>query len=296
MADDAARLPPATSPDLAQLQRWFQAVITHPGGVLEGAVADEAAAERVGEIGAVAEPSSRQSAEERMAVYAQAYWARLLECLREEFPIVRATAGEEAFDMLAVGYLATFPSRSYTLGRLSDKFAEYLASSAAESGDDLFGPFLAELARLEQAVNETFDAAGGETLGYLQADALRQIPANEQAALLLKLLPTVRLLAFDFDVQSFYTAARRDPQQLPEPARQPCFVALSRRAYVVRRLQFTPVQFAILAAIQAGRPLGEALNGALQNVADDTELPDAGVLAAWFAEWAEAGLFQRLSD
>jgi hypothetical protein len=296
MADDAARSPHAPWPDLPQLQRWFQAVVTHPGGVLEGAASAEAAAALVAKIGEVAEPSSRQSAQERMAVYAQAYWARLLECLREEFPIVRATAGDAAFDMLAVGYLAAYPSRSYTLGRLSDKFAEYLASSAAQSDEELFGPFLAELARLEQAVNETFDAPGGETLGYLQAEALRQIPANEQAAFLLELLPTVRLLAFDFDVQSFYTAARRDPQQLPEPARQPCFVALSRRAYVVRRLPLTPVQFAILAAIQTGRNLGEALNEALQNFAGDAEMPDVGVLAAWFAEWAEAGLFQRLGD
>ncbi|MBL9083468.1 MAG: putative DNA-binding domain-containing protein, partial [Planctomycetales bacterium] len=112
MADDDARSPPVISPHLAQLQRWFQAVITHPGGVHEGAASAEGVAALVAEIGEVAEPSSRQSAEERMAVYAQAYWARLLECLREEFPIVRATAGEEAFDMLVVGYLATFPSRS----------------------------------------------------------------------------------------------------------------------------------------------------------------------------------------
>jgi hypothetical protein len=296
MTEVAARSPHARLPDLPQLQRWFQAVMTHPGGVSEGAASAEAAAALVAEIGEVAEPSSRQSAEERLAVYAQAYWARLLECLREEFPIVRATAGDTAFDMLAVGYLAAYPSQSYTLGRLSDKFPAYLAATAAEAGGDSFGRFLVDLARLEQAVNETFDAPGGETLGYLQAEALRQVPAEDQALLRLKLLPTVRLQKFEFDVHSFYSAARRDPQQLPEPVRQPCFVALSRRAYVVRRMPLTPVQFAILSAIADGRTLGAALAEALQNTADDTEMPAAAALAAWFAEWAEAGLFQRFND
>src|ERR1700730_7495100 len=88
---------------LAQIQRWLQAVITHPRAVQAARSASEARAEievPPDRIEDVVEPSKRRTSIERLEVYANAYYARLLECLRDEFPALLHAAGEEVFDGL----------------------------------------------------------------------------------------------------------------------------------------------------------------------------------------------------
>ncbi len=71
--------------ELSQIQRWMQAVITHPGGAAAGLDSVEARAEFdivPADVERVISPSQQQSSLERLAIYAQAYFARLSECLR----------------------------------------------------------------------------------------------------------------------------------------------------------------------------------------------------------------------
>ena len=90
--------------DLKALQCWMQGVIIHPDGPLS----DE------GEVERLLTNSRQLTAAERLAIYHNAYHVRLLECLREEFPILSLALGDETFDAFAYGYLRTYPSRSYT--------------------------------------------------------------------------------------------------------------------------------------------------------------------------------------
>src|SRR5713226_137689 len=107
--------------DLGQIQRWMQATIMHPVGVAEGMASTEA--RRHIDVGpdaaeTIVNRSQALSALERLAIYGYAYYARLLECLREEFPVLKHALDEEVFDAFAVGYLQQYPSRSYTLFQL----------------------------------------------------------------------------------------------------------------------------------------------------------------------------------
>ena len=77
--------------DLEQIQRWMQAVIVHPLGVEQG-IASSDARRHVDvdpvDLEQVVTRSKALSAVERLAIYGYAYYARLLECLKEEFPAV----------------------------------------------------------------------------------------------------------------------------------------------------------------------------------------------------------------
>lgn len=289
---------------LDALQRWFQATATHPGGVTAGAKS-EAAVAAISDVAIdeIACNSTRQTAEERLAVYAHAYWARLLECLREEFPILRATVGDVAFDGLAVGYLMSHPSTSYTLGRLGERFPEYLRSTTAGDATDVFSELVADLACLERAVNDVFDAPGGETLGYLTVEQLERVGPEDRGALQLRLLPTVRLLAFRTNVNDYFTGMRAAAETLPPPELCPTFVALTRRDFVVRRLSLTSIQFKLLTAIAAGQSLNDALGAACDRhaslkpqVSSDVESVDSETLRNWFADWARVGVFAALES
>ena len=164
------------SRSLDQIQRWMQTVIMHPGGTAEGVGSPES--RRYVDIGpaeldCVIRPSRSLSSAERLEIYVNAYYARLMECLDEEFAVTRYALGEELFSALAFGYLQSYPSLSYTLGMLGASFPRYLAESRlhAHSPPQNSGPtwpdFVVDLATLERLLLEVYDGRGTERTGTL---------------------------------------------------------------------------------------------------------------------------------
>jgi hypothetical protein len=288
---------------LAQIQRWLQAVITHPDGVEAGLASDAARSEiDVGpdRVADVVDPSKRRTSIERLEVYANAYYARLLECLRDEFPALLHAVGEEVFDGLAFGYTQSYPSRSYTLSELSRRFAEYLEETRPEEEGDADGAaswpdFMIDLARLERCYSEVFDGPGAERLKLLGADELREISPDAWVRARLLVVPCLRLLSVRFPVHEYATAVREKQEpDLPDP--EPTWLAVSRINYVVRRWTLSHVQFELLSALVAGETVGDAIElaAALAVESGDSLESLAGSLRDWFAEWSSAGFFRGI--
>jgi hypothetical protein len=118
-----------SSRELGQIQRWMQAVIMHPDGVIAGIGCHDARQQidvDSEEIESVVRRSQNQSSIERLQVYAGAYYARLLECLREEFSALAHALDKKTFDGFAIEYIQTYPSTSYTLANLGRQFPQFL--------------------------------------------------------------------------------------------------------------------------------------------------------------------------
>lgn len=286
---------------LASIQRWMQFVITHPDGVVDGVESPSAQAEipvAAGRIEEVVRPSRTQTSVERLHVYANAYYARLLECLREEYPATARAVGEEAFDGLAFGYLQDFPSESYTLSNLGTKFPKYLAESRPPNENDDGSPdwaeFLIDLARLERTYSEVFDGPGEERQPELDLDELLRIPTREWENLRFVAAPCLRLESYRFPVQQFASAVRNEQDDLPavEPART--WLAISRLHYRVRRWSLTEPQFRLLKRLAAGDPLLAALESVFRDSVED-ERTLSQSLREWFAEWSSARMFVAVS-
>ncbi len=292
--------PPST---LEQVQRWMQAVVTHPGGVEAGTASPDAlAAIELGPRGleGVILPSRTQTSAERLAVYAHAYLARLLHCLRDLFPACRHAVGDDAFDDFALGYLQLHPPTSYTLGNLANRFVEYLnqsrehqdlAGDSRESEVDTWSRFVVELARLEQTIDEVFDGPGTERLAPLGFDQLAAIAPEQWSQVRLYPAPCLRVLSFEFPTNDYFAAFRRGQSpELPDP--RPTHLAISRRDYVVRRYPIDATQQVLLSAILGGATLGEALAGAARLQPDGATL--ALQLTDWFAFWSEQRFFTAI--
>jgi len=296
---------PGAPRSLDVVQRWFQAVITHPEGVEGGAESEEA--QRLirlkrGELEAVIGRSRNLTAAERMGIYANAYYARLLECLAAYFPMLQKTLGEEIFEGFAFEYLQQYPSKSYTLDRLGENFARFLEETRPEpeAGEEPgaigWPDFLIDLAVLEHNVNRIFDGPGVEGRPLLTAEALRTFPAERFAEARLVPVPCLRLLAFRFPVNAYYTAIRRagEGDEAPVPDPEPEHLALTRRDFVVRRYPLTPAQHALLEKILAGAPVGEAIAAAAETSGlEDDAL--AAELQSWFRLWVAEGFFQSIA-
>lgn len=304
----------AMAPELSRLQRWFQSVITHADGVEAGADAAQAEPSLTLNKSALEEVVTRSralSASERLAIYANAYHTRLLECLGEVFPMLARTLGEDGFNSLAFGYLQEYPSQTYTLNELGRHFPAYLDQTrpmtGAEGADldeseekSLLEPdwpdFLIDLAKLEWAIYEVFDGPGVEDISLLGADQALSIPADRWAEAKLKPVVCLRLLATRFPVNDYYTALRRAPagELAPMPAEGESYVALTRRNYVVRRYNLSQAQFELLTHLQAGRSIGEALERTLPQTTQKVD-EVAAVLQLWFKNWTAEGFFESVS-
>ena len=333
MSDGPPRqpVPDVPRPPLDVVQQWFQAVVTHPAGVAAGAASP--AAQRLvrldrGALERLVRRSRRLTAEQRLEIYANAYYARLLECLRDTFPVMAQVLGAEVFDSFAFDYLQRYPSRSYTLYRLAESFPRFLDETrpeqppAARATGVAWPDFLIDLATLELAIAEVFDGPGAEGEPLLApAELLAGQAGGDFAAARLAPVPCLRLLRFSYPVNAFYSSAMalraRRPAEpaeslqssspvtaaagggaeadlpIPDPGEE--HVALSRTDYVVRRYPLTPFAFAVLAALVAGTTVGEAIAGA----AAASELPDdelAAQLDAAFRRWTAAGFFRAAAE
>jgi hypothetical protein len=281
------------------IQRWMQATIMHPGGVVEGinspAARDEIGA-AAGEAEKVVTRSKALTAVERLSIYGNAYYGRLLECMREEFPAVLHALGEETFDAFAAAYLQNYPSRSYTLTQLGKEFPRFLVETRPERGDgeaEVSWPeVLADLARFEWTFSEVFDGPGAEGKEVLHAAQIQAVQADRWPEVRLVCADCLRVIALRYPVHHYFTAVRRQQEAvMPEPA--DTFLAVTRRQFVVRHYELSRPAFALLSALFAGRPVGEAVQAAAGAAG-----PEIGRLAAdlrqWFHDWAAEGFFQAL--
>lgn len=294
-------------PELSGVQRWFQAVVTHPDGVEAGVESPDAhqfVPMTRDALEIMVTRSERLTARDRMAIYANAYYARLLECLGESFPVLKRTLGEEAFNGFAFGYLQQFPSSTYTLGKLGEHFSDYLNVTRPdkyESGfdgneEDADWPdFLIDLTRLEWTISEIFDGPGIENTRTVQPEDLKAIRTEDWPHVRIQTGPCLRLLQTRFPLNTYYTAARRQPEdvapRLPAPGES--YIAVTRRDYIVRRHDLTRLQYLLLRTLQQGATLGDAIAKATADVKlSDEDLSLA--LTQSFRDWTRMQFFMSI--
>ncbi len=280
---------------LAQLQRWMQSVVTHPDGVAAG-IASPGAREEIDvaleDIETVVTRSNALSSVERLHVYANAYYARLLECLAEEFPALVHALGDDGFGGLAFGYLQDSPSTSYTLCDLGSRFPDYLEKTRPprdEEDTPDWADFLIDLARLHRLYSEVFDGPGLEKRALLQTDDLLAVPPDCWDRVRFEFAPCFRLVTFRFPVHEYASAVRLQQEaEVPEAA--DTFLAISRIDYRVRRWSLDREQHALLSSLAAGEGLADAIAASV--AVGDVDLESiARQLRSWFAEWAAGRFF-----
>jgi hypothetical protein len=251
-------------PKLSVAQRWFQE------GVLERAT---------GRAASMILPSRTLRPEQRVRLYAEAYEARLVEALEEDFPAVAHHVGHRTFHRLCRRYLEAHPSRSYTLNPLGRKLPEFLAGFA--------GP--RDLARVEVAMSEVFDAQG---VPALKPSDFSSIKPERFAGLRFEFVPAFRLLELDHAVNPYIDAVRQEKAASPLKKRR-SWIAVYRKEFVVWRLDLTKAAHAALSALHRGRTVGQAVAAAAEVwTGKPAEL--SLQIRRWFGEWATEGFFARV--
>ncbi len=232
---------------LKELQSLLYRLITAPEGVAQGLERETALP--AGGLGGIIAGDERLSALARVEIYANMYFYRILDALKEDFPATLAVIGADNFHNLITDYIAAHPPTHYSINEAGRSLAGFVREHPLGRAH----PFLADLAALEWAVIESFHARDASAL---DADAMRQIAPERWPALRLATHPAVRLLALAHRVERVLAAVERNEEWSP-PAREPSPTLVWRnRSMVFYRVLEAP-EFEALDAAHSGATFAE---------------------------------------
>ncbi len=194
-------------------------------------------------LSALVRGDERVSAAGRLEIYANAYFYRILDCLRQDLPALAACLGDDGFHDLITAYLFRHPPRHPSLRHAGDRLAEFLADAAAEPFLRRC-PFARDLARLEWALVDAFDANDAPTLSR---EALTRVAPEDWSTLCFVFHPSLRILDLHWPVDRVRDRWDRDGQVPTRLEPTPGSVCVWRRD---ERVFQRPIE----------RPEGEALH------------------------------------
>ena len=268
-------------PSLRELQQAFAEAVLAPAGTPPAfAITGPAGASDDVEPGRIAADAEPADAADRVGIYRNAVFANYRNALRASLPVVLRLVGEPFFHAAVDAFVRAHPSVSGDLNVYGDLFGDFLAGYPHAA--DL--PYLADVARLEWAVDEAQRAADvlpapDQVLAALAATAPERLPA-----LRLRLDPSCRLIASEFPVLHIWQVnqprradddgarpAEDDDPASPEEDDNRVSLDEGGDLLVVRRgsegvtlERVGAGEHAFLAALAAQTPLGVALELALQ--------------------------------
>jgi len=196
------------------------------------------------------DPAGRPAGK-RFDVYRNNVVVSLTDALGVAFPVVRKLVGEANFRVLARAFLAVHPPASPRLMLWGDALPRFIESfePARSLG------YLPDVARLEQALRESYHAADAAPF---DPAALAGLSPDEIMALRLCLAPSVRLLASPWPVLSIWRY--NTSPGAPKPVMAAEEVLVSRPGFDPEPAALPEGGAAFLGAIDRGASLGEALD------------------------------------
>jgi hypothetical protein len=219
---------------------------------------------------------------QRLDIYADMYRTRLLDVLREDFPRVAALLGADDFRALAHRYLprhrSTHPSVRY-VGRW---FTDFIAS------DPVLPPFLADLARLEWARVEVFDAPDAEPLRRSDLDSLSP---SEWPTLRLRPIRACLVIECAWPAQEIWAAAEDQPPSRTSADRpEPTTIRVWREGWSVSHAAMGDLERRLFPLLERGEPFARLCAAAERGLESEAAAREVGSL---LIRWLEDGLLAR---
>lgn len=272
---------------LAEIQRRFWQLVSAPEMVDKALPALAARDPEVAPLSSWIRAASEEAAVQRLNVYANMYFFRLLGVLRDDYPDLEKLLGSADFHNLITDYLAACPSESPSIRHVGGRLAGFLAAHHLARRV----PAAPDLARLEWARGLAFDAADA---GELAAADLAAIPAERWGALRFTLSPSARIVELAWPAHTLWQALERG-EAPPELAPAATDVVVWRRGFTVYHRPAGRDEARLLARIRDGAPFGAVCE---ELAAARREGDDAAVRAACalLTTWIDQGLLSGIAS
>lgn len=273
-------------PSLRKTQEWFGSIIERPLG-------DNSTIAPIAPSGTAIEEEAKQfiaksptlNPHERIQIYNQQYWWRLLNTLQEYFPTITRLFGYHDFNTtIAIPYLLKFPPDTWSLAILGKKLPGWVKTYYQAEDRDL----VYDAAVLDAAFHALFFIS---PLPAVTADM-----SNELLEKKFYLQPHVHLFKHPYDFFSFRKDLNKEPVEHwldndfpPLPKHTTYTMLLRARDGKTVWKTLNEAEYSVLEKIQKGITLDklstwlEKSPPAIKEVAEKS-------LAGWFREWTLQGL------
>jgi hypothetical protein len=243
---------------------FWRHLAAHPDDDPDRPVAPALAAALVG--------TDELAADARLAIYARMYLWRLLDVLRDDHPRTAAVLGDDAFRAVARSYLSRHPSEHASVSNVGRSFAAFLAGNLPAGAP----PWAADLARLEWARREVFDAADAAPLGL---DALRALAPEAWPSARFGVVPALVRVVAAWPVQRAWAADADAP--VPELPAERTALRVWRSGYSVYHAPMDRREEAALARLVAGEPFASVCEAFADVPAEKAAAEVASLLVTW---------------
>jgi len=270
---------------LAELQSLLYRLITAPGSVEETACHERVLPDRGLETVIVG--NKRLSAVERLGIYANAYFYRLRDIFKEDFPCTYAVVGDVNFHNLITGYLIEYPPSEPSIFYAGRDLPHYLQTISDLAGISLSQwPFLTDLARLERASVEVFHGPDAQALEH---SSLRGLTPGSWPSMRIRLHPATQILDVEWSVEALMAAIKEGRQWEP-PSRASATILLWRQKWQVRHRMLEPGERAALktAATSDFASICAALANELESSAVVSDVP--AIINRMLTGWLRDGI------
>ena len=249
-------------------------------------------------------PNDRLTSFERLEIYNRCYWFRVLDCLYDDYPGLRAVLGERKFMKLITAYLGKYPSVSFTLRNLGSRLEQFIREDPQWT--KRHQEVALDMVRFEWAQITAFDDEAKSSI------TPKNILNAKPARLRLGLQPYLALLALNFAVDEFLITVKKSesdvlrgeasnvieamPGTAPQhrriraPKRKAIYLAVHRFRNALYYKRLEPEAFVILNALRAGATVAKAcatgVASSNRNRADWSR-----PIRNWFGDWSSLGWF-----
>lgn len=265
---------------LDEAQALFWRAITWPTGIddfLQQADAHTRAA-----FEATFAETATFSRNERMRVYAEAYFWRLALLLEDQFGLTRWLLGRDRFHNLVTDYVLARPPRDPDL-RL---FGRTLPGFLADHPEARRRPGIEDVAGIEWAILESVNAADDPPF---DATGLATIPVPQWPSLRFRPTRATRLLSSRLPFGDLWKLREADASPPPPDADpgDPGWFLVWRENHEVFHRRLDPPEARALQALLSGETFDDICNAPTGPQADAAT---PSTVAAWLHKWVRAGL------
>jgi len=265
---------------LKNLQSLLYRLITAPSGVAEGLAAERDFG--ASGLDAIVLGDDRLSAEARVDIYANMYFYRIRDALKEDFPATLAILGDDNFHNLVTGYLLEYPPTEPSISDCGRHLADYLRDHPLREG----APFVADLAKLERAVVEVFQGIDAAVLG---PESLRAVPPEDWPAMKLRIHPAAQIFALEWRVSELLRAVEEGRPWKPAERGEVKVLAWRRNARVFYRY-LESAEADALEAASRGATFAEICEVVAAEADDENPV---AAMNRTLARWLSDGLLAR---
>jgi len=277
---------PTLPSQLKAIQEWFGSIITMPiqrGNKLS--LLTRGGMEMSKEAELYVCPGPKLKAHERIEIYHQQYWWRLIGLLHENFPTLTRLFGFEDFnEKIAVPYLTNHPPSHFALCRLGDTLPTWLKNNY--TGEDK--QLVVDIASIDWTANESF------WIGALPPIS-PDFPQEHILSTPLRLQPYIHLFTFNADLFTFREAFLKNDvdyynlHPFPEVSSGRGYFILWRDAHnCVTWEKLSLGAYSTLTLIKQGYTIQESCEK-LETIDKDALLEAQEEMSLWFYKWISSG-------